>query len=261
MKKISFYFFLILMSGFIDFSCKKSETNSLDANNLVGCKLISISYTNWIDSIKYVDNKIVEVGGYEKKRLYMGAITKIKFEYLNNEIKVYNNTYLEQIISFKDSKISQIKGRTGDIYASYYYTENKLKYIMLGDLKGERDSMAIKYDSNGKNIIEMKNFSYNTKLKTYRLNGVYKYEFDDKINPLSKSIYFINEMYEEYELSLDYFNTNNITLITSVVSDIGWGDNSASLSSYTYNDKGLPVNRELIDGNYFERTDYSYKCD
>ena len=255
---------ILLVLTLLLISCTKSKDDSI-ANSTVlnGCKLSVVKfvgdYLSRVDSLIYNGNNLISHKNYQYYQNRLESKHSEKYEYLNNVIKVSDGVN-SLLLTIKDSKLAQISNEIGKVYASYYYSGDKLTYILLGDPKGERDSLAVSFDSNGKNIVEMGNYWFNIKSKVYTFSSHYKYEFDDKLNPYTKSVWYISERFEEFDLSLDYFNTNNIVSITSIVSNAGWGSNGTDYYLYKYNEKNLPI--QLIESwNTKNTISYSYQCD
>jgi hypothetical protein len=247
----------------LNISCTKDETNT-NSNSPNGCNLTVIKSQNETDSIVYLNNQINKINHYTNNTGFGGSSLKlqstIRLDYINSsEIKVYElSDYwgtgwieeLSYILILKDSKLSQIKSGEGELWASYYYDGNKLKYFLYNDLIDNytiaTDSFVVKYDTKGNNIIEMKWFAKtNPTEKIYTLLDTFNYIFDDKNNPYRSSTYFVINYSEEEELSLDFFNLNNILSVDSYN------------RSYSYNEKNYPV---YVDSEADGRTYFTYQC-
>jgi len=216
------------------------------------------------------------VRGYEQS-VTMILHRNFRYEYLGNEVKAYspNDDYtsadygkeeLDIIISFKDSKISQIKDATSDYKISYYYSGDILKYMLTtytyinyyGNIAESRDSMSVIYDLNGDNITELIKYSYNNSVKNYIEKYRQKITYDDKINPLRNSIYAILDT-DGMENMQWYFNKNNVTSLDESESGSSY---DPDFYFYNYNVSNLPTLSECRDfSGVIHKSYFFYQCD
>ena len=252
MKKVNCLIIIVFSIISICFSsCTKDNTDETGIPNQSDFKLTLVKYAKYddTDSIFYSNNKVSIIKQYGSST--STSYNQYRFEYINSEVKIYERDFnsgvgstesLIRTMIFKDLKLSQIKNSEGIVYANYVYDANKLKYVIVDS----DDSLAVRYDTEGKNITEMKWYDYNPDTKEYSLVETFTYIFDNKNNPYKNYIYYPFYLYDDEENSLDYFNTNNILSTIYPTSTIN--------RTYSYNENGYPdyVDRGTDGRIYFE---------
>ena len=250
MKKVNCLIIIVFSIISICFSsCTKDNTDETGIPNQSDFKLTLVKYAKYddTDSIFYSNNKVSVIKKCDLKDI--GHFTQYRFEYIIMKSKYIKLLFLGMFrrkfyrtMIFKDLKLSQIKNSEGIVYANYVYDANKLKYVIVDS----DDSLAVRYDTEGKNITEMKWYDYNPDTKEYSLVETFTYIFDNKNNPYKNYIYYPFYLYDDEENSLDYFNTNNILSTIYPTSTIN--------RTYSYNENGYPdyVDRGTDGRIYFE---------
>jgi hypothetical protein len=266
MKKIAslllvFYGIVVIITG-----CKKEESDygSFFCTQS-GCNAVVYRVMGWYsDSIFYAGNRIDHIYKYY---LYNNTVnSKSLFEYSGNQVKIFVGDFSMNsgrytayyTLSYKNSKISQVDTNSGRAKADYYYSGNVLKYILYYKEKALSDSLAVQYDADGNNIVKMLWYKRDLNNKKYQLVDSYNYTYDDKINPHKNSNHFLYNFYDCGELSLNFFNLNNIKTMNSDYYNIK--------STLLYNDNNYPISviNTSVDAIYpyieIERDDFFYQC-
>jgi hypothetical protein len=244
MKKLFSILTLSVAFVLINSGCSSDETIA-DLSNTCHVTIIRElgTYHDLSDTIIYQNDKIIRIQG--------DNLGNLRLEYSNNTVNVYETINdvdlgeLDYILILDNSKLSQIKNENGDLYCSYHYNGNKLEYALYHDLGYTSDSMVVKYDAEGNNIVEMKWYKINDDLITFRLIDTFYYVYDNKNNPFRYSLYYPLLLWDDEEYSFDYFNKNNILSIDSYT------------RSYSYNENNYP---EYVDGRDSWRTYFTYNC-
>jgi len=148
--------------------------------------------------------------------------------YLTYEYSL-NNLLFETSVFLKKGDTYEFGGRT-----QFEYESNKLVKSTFYDKNNElRQYKILKYD--GENIIEEAQYDGNNILQYLQT-----FEYDDKLNPLTKDISFISA----FTLS-----KNNITKWTNAYYTVSPANINISTSSYTYNYFGYPIKCVTVYNN------------
>jgi hypothetical protein len=241
MKRVNYLTVFICAIILTNISCTKGETNDARGAIQKDCCLTVVKTQSASDSLLYEDNQIYRYNTYDILG-YTSIGYKTRFQYNKNEVRIYRtnptrNDGIEELshtLIFKDSKLYQIRRWDGTLAASYYYDGNKLRYFLyhgiIDDVSLVTDSLSVKYDIAGNNIVEVNYYNNNgTGSKILTLYHASSLLYDDKNNPFQCSVYFLSKYWEQFDLSVAYFNLNNILSLDS--------DNRF----YSYNDKDYPA--------------------
>jgi hypothetical protein len=259
MKRITILLIIYSAILLMNSGCHKEDNGKPGLH--FGCFTEVFSVPSWYsDSIFYADNKISRINKNFKTDNTKN--TQARFEYGNNEVKIFVRDFFEgswrdfiyYILSYSDSRISQIETNSNRVRANYFYDNNNLKYVIYYKNGIISDSISVAYDTNGNNITHALWFKFDQSNNKYQLANSVAYYYDDKINPYKNSLHFLYNFYDDEEYSLDYFNTNNFITIKSTKVDIH--------TDYNYNVYNYPVYIVFYDQTNEEtdRNALSYDC-
>ena len=253
MKKILFLSLLTIATLTMT-NCEKQDES--ETGNKYMPIVITWAKYNQIDSLFYSNEKVSEIKVYRRNsetNLY-SLSSSYRMDYSGSQLLIYRfrNDYelgwvenLYRRFIFEENRLSEIRNEEGRLYANYNYEGGLLKYFRyFNSEEAVSDSLIVKYDSNGDNISELKWFKYNSETSLFSLINTFNYLHDTKNNPYEGLIYHPIFYWDEEELSLDSFNSNNITTVGSYN------------RTYGYNNDGYP---EYVDLGEDSRVYFEYR--
>lgn len=221
--------------------CKVTKINRGDDFNFV------LDY-NSNSTLKYV----------EEKYKFSTNTEHFDFKYESGKILVYRSNSNEpniqpslRITYLLNSDGLPVEATSTSEKIKFYYSSSKLltyytRLVQFNGVQESYDSIATKFDSQNKNIIEATDYYYSTSTKKWTLDYKVLYTYDDKVNPFFNLLYAPTDFYH-----IEYFSKNN------VISEIGSGSgvNYNRIYSYNYNEFSYPVTSSNWKG-----TTYEYIC-
>jgi hypothetical protein len=211
--------------------------DSTDASNLTAdiCQVKKAGRNIYgLDS----QGRISTVHFYDDPSSKFTYLTEYKYSTGNAEVSSWYNASTLSLQSTKNLKLNSTglptEFRTASNFltkAFYYNSAGQLSYyVYKSSTVAENDSVAIKYDPAGKNVIEEKSHSFNSTTKKWEFRRTATYKYDDKINPFFKLIGGSSTYRSNGDIFAPYFFSQNNMIFED-------GD----ILSYTYNSKGYPI--------------------
>jgi hypothetical protein len=251
-KRIIYGVLLLLISGT---SCSKIEDPVLVEKQVNRETLIAVSHPVYgVDSLYYKNNLLTQISGYKYKG--SNLLPDISYKVVQNtgkiEISSKNAASSEvNTFYFKDSLLTEISGPGSNLKAYFHYKDGMLSYFTYSGYDYEKnacagtakDSLRVFYDTEGKNISELKWYRKDDAGKPYDLVYSTLYTFDEKLSPYKSSVYSLARKWKGADDIIVYFNTNNIVTTGS------------HMFYYTYNENMHPVSMEFA---VYGKTDFYY---
>ncbi|MBL7878031.1 MAG: hypothetical protein JNL53_20360 [Cyclobacteriaceae bacterium] len=191
---------------------------------------------------------------------------RTEFQYQSGKILILETDYssldnlgaasLKSTATLNSSNFpTKLEAVNNDDNWKFVYTNDKLSYVVRKRIEyddyREYDSMVVKFNSSGKNIIEETNYNFDFDNLKWEADGKLTYVYDDKSNP------FKGLIYEDYIGLTQFFSTNNVILDTFTDISGSGVDNNTDSYAYTYNNQGYPITFSYGKGN---ATVYQYNC-